>query len=243
MIYGNPKPRLDGVSFDRSGLAKLSTSRPWQPSRTGLSIRELLAEIPLGQEVSGLEIIGSETRLENGVLRSSWNYEGPGSATPENPATVESGFEPEWAERSLLLHPNWFKFEKDYGGYVDQGTGRIIWPEWMPNNGYSGGLSGGKGDAWKSNPMYGRQTYEDLVGGIWSYAYITNSLEKALSRIGDIFEASEVPGEAPNFPNRNYLKPAPKYDKIGAGYKVIERYKLSDVGGWLAKIYKNWSEE
>ena len=90
--------------------------------------------------------------------------------------------------------------------------------------------------------MYGRQTYEDLVGGFWIVRYVTNSRKEAETRIGDIFRASELPGDAPDFPNRNYLKTCPKFDKIGTGWAVEDTYKLSDVGGWNAEIYKNWSE-
>ncbi len=87
--------------------------------------------------------------------------------------------------------------------------------------------------------MYGRQTYPALVGGTWSYGYVTKGpIEQAFIRVGEIFKSSDVPGGAPKFADRDWLKAAPAVEKIGFGHKVLERFRLSDVGGWLAVIHK-----
>lgn len=242
MIYGTPKPRLDAVNITREGAVKLSVSKPWQPSRAGLAIPELLKELPQALEIPGYGLSGVGMRLENGILKSAWDYEGMLSSGATASDVVECGFEPEFGERSLLLHPDWYNLQKKYGGYVDQGTGRIIWPEWMPSAGYNDGLSGTLIRSWKSNPLYGRQTYLDLTGGTWVYPYVTSGpIEWACNRVGDVFKQGAVPGGAPKFSNRDYLKCAPEFKKRGGVYHVVERYKLSDVGGWPPNIYKNWT--
>ena len=99
--------------------------------------------------------------------------------------------------------------------------------------------------------MFGRQTYLDLTGGTWIVPYMTRGpIESIFNRVGDIFKQSEVPGGAPKWPDRNYLKAAPKFKKRtydaqykGILYYVEEYYKLSDVGGWMKDIQAGWKQQ
>ena len=237
-IYGNPKPKIlsDGVS--RSGVRSLKCSNIWVPSKAGLTPKQRDQERPTPPNFGGFFVaIDFNDILKDGYYETQWNIEG-GSGLSRAESTCQN-FDPRYEERSLVLHPNWWSIQKKYWGSVDD-AGRILWPQYLPNvaDTSKSGLKIDSGNGINANPMYGRQTYLALVGGIYSFKYSQQTKPGSLyADIERIFTTGQLPGKPPAYTGRNWLKAPPKEGLRGGLWDLEEIFWLSDYGGWPTQTY------
>lgn len=243
-VYGNPKPVLKSDTIDKSGVRHLALSQIWQPRQPGLSTAEMLAECPNAPVVPGFTLVlPIKTELQGGYFETTWTLDGPATgiltagAVQDRSNSTDWTFEPIWQEKSLALHPNFQNLLADYSGTIDATSGRINWQTPLSVSNGSG-LDAGSSNT-IDNPMYGRQTYFDLTGGIYSFRYTQKDRYSGLyAYVGNILATGSLPGLPPNFPNRNWMKIQPKESKAtGSLFKFEEIFWLSEEGGWPKQIY------
>ncbi len=246
MIYGIPPIRIEDDSTDLIGIRTLVLSQLWQPSRWPLTDAEYDAEKPgIPAVEGGMILIGNQTRPINGALRTSWTFEGISgdgkSVTFKDRAnTIDYGFDPGFAQVDIKLHPDYQKLKDTYGGSED--GSQVNWPPTI-SSGNSGatGLGGAldsSGDM--TNPMFGVQDFLRLEG-TYRCRYASLTLSDAESGIGRIFE-NNLPGIAPVFPGRNWLKAPSPYQRRGPVFDITEIYWLSGPGGWPDPVYGTSSQ-
>jgi len=237
-IYGNPTAKIVSDLTNKTGVRTIVYSRLWIPSKAGLSPGERAKERPTPPDVSPLLAYTGEVKdtLRDGYYESQWTAEG-GEGSPRESSNSQS-FEPRFEERSLALHPNWVNMARKYLGSVNDG-GQINW-----NRSLSGadtakfGLKPNSGSKADPNPMYGRQTYYALTGGVYSFRYSQSTKPTNLyADIQKIVATAALPGRPPGMPNRNWLKIQPKETLRGTLWEIEEIFWLSDEGGWPTQIY------
>lgn len=243
MSYGTPKPVLKGDSTDSDGIRHLKLSQLWQPSKSGLSMVEMLAERPEAPSIPGYSLVlPIETESRNGCFETTWTFDGASwsSDSKNRSNSTDWSFEPIWQEKSLLTHPHLANLLDIYRGTVNKDAGNIDWKDTVSpgKSRYVSGLAGSSSSTIQ-NPIRAQQNYFDLTGGIYSFRYAQTSRPGGLySHIGEIWTTSELPGRPPVFTDRNWLKIQPKESCVGENmFKFEEIYWLSGKGGWNEDIY------
>jgi hypothetical protein len=244
MIYGTPPINVEDDTTDRIGIRKLVLSQTWQASRWPMTIEELDEEEPEVPGVpGGMALVGHQTRRAGGGLKTFWTFEGINgdgkSVTFKTRGnSPDYSFEPGFAQKSILLHPNFRAIRDKYQGVVSEGE--VTWPDTIQGNTGATGLSG-SGSKDQDNPMFGTTDYFDIEG-TYTYRYAVTD-ESQIPRIeGRIFEAGQIPGRARTFggdksTKRNYLGAGTPYQRRGTVVEVQEIYWLSREGGWNEAIY------
>lgn len=241
MLYGKPEYNIEDDQTDQVGLRTLVMSKFWAVSRWPMSIEQLDAEGPEPPEVpGGMGLVGKQMRRNGGGLRTFWHFEGINgdgkSVTFKTRGnSPHYGFEPGFAEVSILRHPRIESMLDEFDGQLIDN--QIIWPRVL-----SAGRQGRTGldtsTQEKINPLFGRDSYFSMQGGTYWYRYMAQD-ERAIPPIeGKIFSAGSLPGRARSVPGRNYLGVGAPYTRRGpAAIEVMEQYWLSDEGGWPKEIY------
>lgn len=257
MIYGNPSITIEDDQTDIVGMRRLVLSQMWQPSSWPLPLDQLDGQAPDAPEVPGaMGIVGKQTRRQSGALRTFWHYEGINGdgkditfATRGN--SPHYGFEPGFADVSIMQHPNIDQLLDAYDGQVMDT--QVIWPRYVVGGSGGSGISssiafGGTGARSsglnpgssnnKINPMFGRDTYLSFQGGTYWYRYMVLDEAEIPQIEGQIFSASELPGRARNISGRDYLGVGAPYQRRGpVAIEVVEHYWLSGRGGWPKDLY------
>lgn len=258
MIYGEHPTKITSDLTDRIGIRTLVLAKRWQASRGNLTLDQIDSEAPAVPGVpSGMEFIGRETRPEGGGLRTFWTYTGVhGNGKDVTFKTRGNSpdyrFEPGFSQVPIALHPRIAKLIEDFGGYPLDGE--IIFPPNLPKgsggaNGrgvtapnafgpnYSLGLAGNLGSSSaKDNPLFGYTSFF-RTEGTYFYRYATRNITGIAAGVWGIFPAGALPGAAPNYTGRNWLKVDPAYQRHGPVYAVTEQYWLSGEGGWPKEVY------
>lgn len=248
MIYGSIPFHIDDDRTDIVGIRTITYSKIWQPSRWPLSIPELDAETPEPPEINAAMelVLGPVTSRINGGLRSAWTFrgvrgDGKGVTFKTRDTSTDYQFDPGFAQVPMAMHPDLAKLLDAYGGTVVDG--QIFWPQDMPAASGSGGLSGGsnKSSEKKKNPMFGQEHFLRLEG-TYTHRYVSPSLAAAEAGVGRIFQSGALPGRAPTYSDRDWLKAPAPYRSLGKMlYEITEIYWLSGVGGWPRPVYGNVS--
>ncbi len=236
MIYGEPGIHIDDDQTDRIGIRTLVLSQMWQPSRWPLTMAELLAETPAAPEVpGGLWFIGRQTRRATGTLRTTWTFEGVDgdgkSVTFKTRGnSPDYRFEPGFAQVDILVHPEIQSMLTAYEGTLigDQ----IFWSPTL-SGGVATGLGGGQSG--QLNPMFGVKDWFRLEG-TYIYRYVATDLAGVKSGVGRIHKGG-LPGEAPNYTDRDWLKAPSPWRRRGPVFDIQEIYWLSGPGGWPQPVY------
>jgi hypothetical protein len=238
MIYGNPQYRIDDDTTDRIGIRTLVMSKLWQPSRWPLTIAELDAEKP---EIPGVDggvvFIGEQTRPLRGALRTFWTFEGvngDGKSVTFKGRTnsPDYSFDPGFSQVSIVKHPNWKELKAAWGGQVLDG--QVTFPEVVPKGG--GGSSGAvksKSEG-QTNPMFGHEDFFRMEG---TYSFRYAAFDPTAANVGVGRIATTLPGRAPTFADRNWLKAPATWQRRGPVFDITEVYWLSGAGGWPKQIY------
>lgn len=259
MIYGKLIYHVDDDSTDKIGMRTIVLGKMWQASRAELTIEERDAEIPPPPEMAaGLLLVGRQTRRLGGAVRTQWTFDGidgDGKSVTfrTRTNTIDYGFDPGFSQVPIQLHP---KIQSLLDGYGGQQTpeGDIFWPatlssadgngsfsnlgnELFSTNGFTGltstGLSGGAARE-RPNPMFGIKDFLRIEGTYWCrYA----DFNPPTTQSGQIFQASALPGRAPNFPGRDYLSAGAPFRRRGPVHDITEMYWLSGPGGWPKPVY------
>lgn len=236
--YGTFIIHTDDDQTDRIGIRTLILAQRWQASRGDLTRAELDDETPATPEVpGGVLFIGRQTRRVPGGLRTSWTFEGiegDGKSVTfkDRDNSLDYRFEPGFSEKSLLLLPGIQTLLDQYGGYVLDG--QIIWPPTVPDETPKGGLGGKAKDAGKPNPLFGRDTFFMVEGTyLFRYASLTPPTDTGVGKI----HKGGLPGRAPSYANRDWLKLPIPYQRRGPIFDCTEMYWLSGEGGWPVQIY------
>ncbi|HSI10717.1 MAG TPA: hypothetical protein VK961_01675 [Chthoniobacter sp.] len=238
MIYGNPQIHIDDDHTDRIGIRTLVLSQIWQPSRWPLSLAELDEEKPDVPAVpGGVMFIGEQTRRTSGVLRTTWTFEGingDGKSVTfkDRSNSVDYSFEPGFSQVPITRHPYWSTLKTKFGAQLTDN--QVTWPEYIPASDSSGPVVGD--DQGKANPMLGQDDFVRMEG-TYSFRYAATTLGAALAGVGKI--ATSLPGRAPSFPRRNWLKAPSPWQRRGPVLEITEVYWLSGEGGWPAEIYSD----
>ena len=238
MFYGILKPRIVSDATDRVGKRTLSLIQAWKPSQPGLTLEEIADERPATPK-SDLWCIGIQTSSRGGYMETQWTFEGSTGGDGVH-STREWSFKAVWAEVPLTAHPMLQDLLDTYGGVYNPDTDKIDWPkEIAPAVKDSGGFSQSSTNDITANPMFGRQTYWDLTGGIYTYKHFESALPTGLfDNVGLPLEPNELPGVPPWIRRRNWLKVMPEYWQRGSGVEITEPYWLSDMKGkWPNQIY------
>lgn len=189
-----------------------------------------------------------------GGYRVEINYEGMSGTGPNSPEKGKWSFLPSFEKEPIEKHPAIDQLVDYYDGSIDPETKRITFPEIYyasatgagpsRSNHWKGtGSAGNSFDAQK-NPLYGMDESGYLAfGGVANCRYTTNSVQSAMSRIGEVFE--RLPYSAPagyEVEGRNWLKAPPRIEELGktdgdANFSVEEVYMLSEKGGWPPAVY------
>jgi len=265
MIYGDPPFHVDDDQTDKIGIRTLVMSKLWQPSRWPLSMLELANETPEPPEMAaGLLLVGRQTRKQGGALRTQWTFEGVDgdgkSVTFRTRAnTIDFGFDPGFAQVSIQLHPQFQELLEKFGGSVLDAE--VIWPPTVAGGGSnrsglstntgnsqgggsvaSLGLGAGQGTEEKPNPMYGITEFLRHEGTYHCRYAATSMGGPSTAGVGQIHRSGSLPGEAPSFPGRDWLKAPPPYRRRGPVFDITEVYWLSGPGGWPKPVYGTASQ-
>lgn len=238
MIYGTPQIHIDDDHTDRIGIRTLVLSQIWQPSRWPLSLAELDGEKPdIPAVPGGVLFIGEQTRRMGGVLRTTWTFEGingDGKSVTfkDRSNSLDYHFQPGFSQVPITRHPYWNALKSKFGGQVTDG--QVTWPDSIPAGESSGPVVADSQG--KANPLFGQDDFVRMEG-TYSFRYAATSLAAALTGIGKI--ASSLPGRAPSYPSRNWLKAPSPWQRRGTVFEITEVYWLSGEGGWPAEIYSD----
>jgi hypothetical protein len=82
--------------------------------------------------------------------------------------------------------------------------------------------------------MFGRETFL-AVEGTYLFRYVSVA-KPSQNGVGKIHNGG-LPGDAPSYDNRNWLKLPVVYQRRGPIYDNLEGYWLSGEGGWPTQIY------
>ena len=253
MIHGTPLVKRQSDTTDLIGIRTLVLSQIWMPSSSTLTQDQIDAEEPDVPSVSGgLLLVGEQTVPFGGCYKTLWTFEGVNGngkdvTFKDRAHTLDYAFDPGFSQMEIQKHPFFQDMLTQYGGFPDPESGRVIWPQMMPNQGtaiapgmlgYSSAASGAV------NPMFDFQDYFSLEGS-YRCRYAALSLPTSLyTGIGTIFATDKLPGGPPtNLPAdpdgtiRNWLKLPPPYKRRGVIFDITEIYWLSGRGGWPTPIY------
>lgn len=240
MIYGTPGIRIEDDQTDRIGFRTLTLSKLWQPSRWPMEMAELDEEAPVAPAAPPfMEYLGRQTRPHGGGLRTFWTYEGfdssgKGPQFRGRGASLDYQFDPGFSQVDLLLHPDIQDFLDQYSGTVIDGE--LSFPPKIGGTG-GGGLRGaGPDSSGELNPMFGQRDFLRFEGA-YTYRYAALSLSGIKSGVGEIHTSAGLPGEAPSYPGRDWLKAPSPYRRRGPGYDIQDYFLLSGPGGWPRPIY------
>ncbi len=239
MIYGPPPVRIEDDQTDRVGLRTLTMSQLWQAPRwpmTDAEMDEVAPAPPLEMVGPGMMYIGRQRRPTGGALRDIWTFEGvdgdpnaPTFRTREN--TIDYQFDPGFSQVDILLHPRIQDLLTKYGGSIIDGE--VQWPATVSTN--PNGLSLDEGGQGKANPMFGQKDFRRLEG-MYTCRYLALDFGVAGVGAGAIYEGG-LPGSAPVYPGRNWLKWPSPYRRRGLIMDITEMYELSGPGGWPRPVY------
>ena len=242
MRYGTFPPRIVDDQTDLIGIRTLILAQTWQASRDGLSQQELDEEEPPVPPATGdVVLIGKQTRPKGGGLRTVWTFEGingdrNGPAFRTRVNSLDYKFDPAFAQVSIIKSPRWKIFTETYGGYVLDG--QVIFPEAVPDatGGQGLGAKGAK-KADEPNPLFGHEDFYRLEG-TYSFRYAARTLAGLFRGVEQIHTTASLPGTPPAVEDgRNWLKPAPTFQRRGPVFDITETYWLSGAGGWPKEIY------
>jgi hypothetical protein len=243
MIYGNPIVHTDNDTTDFIGIRTLVLSKIWQPTRDDLSQDEIDAERPSIPPVpGGVLLVGDQTRRLNGVMRSTWTFEGiqgDGKRVTfkDRNNSLDYRFEPGFSQVTMAYHPDIEKLLEEFGGYVVDGE--VVWPSEMPPEDTSAnkGLNSKKQTNRNPNPMWGHDSFFRMEG-TYRFRYAERDIPGDLfTRVGRIFQSGALPGRPPFVKDRDWLKLPPQYRRRGLIFEIFEDYWLSGAGGWPEPIY------
>lgn len=241
MIYGTPTYNIDDDITDKIGIRTLAVSLMWQPSRWPMSLVELDEESPEPPPYSGgIMLVGKQTRRAGGALRTVWTFQGINGdgksvtfKTRDN--TNDFSFSPGFAQVDLKLHPRYEELLKTYQGYPGP-DGEIIWPPTLSSGAEGSGLASGSDNSSKiRNPVFGIRDFFRLEG-TYSVRYAAFSLAGIQGGVQQIHKTG-LPGLAPTYPHRDWLKAPVEYQRRGPVFELTETYWLSGPGGWPVPIY------
>lgn len=215
----------------------------------------------------GVLLIGEQTRQASGGLRTTWTFEGiKGNGKTVTfrgrKDSLDYGFEPGFAQVSIKRHPHFRELLDYYGGVFDN-EGNVIWPVEIPPAGAAGGGQGLLGQAGPlgsgglgsggpvllnstriggsasggPNPMFGIEDFFRMEGS-YRFRYAATALPVDLHKgVERSMPSSALPGEVPDYPDRDWLKLPVMWRRRGFIYEIIEMYWLSGEGGWPAPVY------
>ena len=242
MIYGNPHDNPEDDQTDRVGLRTLVVSKMWQPTRWPMGRLEMDAERPGVPEMgSGMLFVGRQTRRRGGALQTFWSFEGidgDGKSVTfkRRGFSLDYQFDPGFTQRPIGQHRKRIQdFIDNYGlQFLD---GEPVWPARL-KRATGGGRIGARLTDKESeiNPMFGVNEWLSLEGS-YSYRYLEFALRGLDRGVGQIHDSGSLPGEAPSYPDRNWLKAPLQYMRVGPVYEIIEHYLLSGEGGWPEPVY------
>jgi hypothetical protein len=245
MIYGKPLVNLQTDVTDRIGVRTLVLFQNWQPSSSTLTQAQIDAEMPDVPSVSGgLLLVGQQTILNGGFRKTLWTFEGVNGngktvTFKDRAHSLDFGFKAGFSQMEIQKHPSFEALKTQYGGQYDPETGRVIWPELMPNaNTTTVGLAGSS-NAQQVNPMFDFQDYFSMEGE-YTHRYASMTLPGTLyNYVGYIFSTGQLPGIPPVYlpDSRNWLYVPPTYRARGLVFDITETYWLSGRGGWPQPIY------
>lgn len=241
MIYGTPAFTIEDDRTDMVGLRTLVLSLLWQPTDGKLSLEELDAQKPAPpQAPGGVVLLGAQTRRAGGALRTWWTFEGINGNGKDvtfkgRTNSLDYEFAPGFAEVSIVLHPKWQTLKERFGGYLLDN--QVIWPEIIPLTTSSSGFTN-TSDAGKLSPMLGQETWY-RIDGTYSFRYMSPDIGGLANGVAKIHKSGNLPGKAPNYTDRDWLKLPVSYRRRGPVYEVVEKYWLSGDGGWPVQIYGN----
>lgn len=241
MIYGEPPYHIDDDTTDRIGIRTLVVSKMWQPSRWPLTLAELDEEAPAPPAVpGGVVFIGRQTRLQRGVLRTVWTFEGVNgdgkSVTfKDRSNSLDYEFQPGFSEVDIALHPNLQKLLDEYDGSAIDG--QIYFPPTISGTSGGAGLAGGSGEA-EPNPMYGVKDFL-RTEGTYHFRYGAVDLNGLNAGVGRIHSGGALPGRPPSYPGRDWLQGPSPYRRRGPIFEITDVFYLSGPGGWPEPVYRN----
>jgi hypothetical protein len=239
-FYGNPPARIVSVEQSATGVGRMVIGIPMV-----LSAGPGGVAVPQSQRYAGLVPAGWSFAGASGKQQPGGQWEW--QITLEGAGPLEVGkvggeedqivyaFEPSDAEVPLTSHPDVLDFIKNWGGRVDENTGRLVFGEKPPTNMSANDLVG-RG---KKNPFFGVEAYMSF-GGTWTKTYLSRG-----SLPGNLFDDVEtVVSRVPSppwlrfsFRNRSWLKRMPGMRVRGRAVEISERYLLSGRGGHNKAIY------
>ncbi len=240
MIHGEAAVTIEDDQTDRIGIRTLILAQIWKPSRWPLSIEELSDEAPQVPAVpGGLALIGQQMRRVPGALRTLWTFEGINgngkSVTfKDRTNSPDYAFQPGFAEMSILRNPKILDLLEQFNG--SPLDGEIVWLPTLSGGTTGAGLSGGRAtSSSKPNPMYGHTTYLAMQG-TYIYRYAARDLRGLEAGVNKIHTGG-LPGRAPTYSNRNWLKAPQVWEHRGTIFDITEPYWLSEEGGWNEPLY------
>jgi len=231
--FGTPTWKLKSDKTDRAGLRTIVLGLKWQPPKNASpdDIRKLQ---PAGPTIPNFTAFLPETRAYGGFLETEWTYIGASVEGLPAKAIPEFSFDAGYSVKDIHQFWDIKNLMDEYQGTKDA-SGKIIFPGPQYLDEITGQM--------ERNPMWGVESFYDFGElSIYTYSYVSRGRPGTLySSIFQIFEATDLPGDAPYIENRNYLKLPPTTNIRANIYKVGERYALSPVYGWNEKIYKRFS--
>lgn len=235
MILGTPKVTVRSTIDNMTGIETAVVTGIWDLPQKGLSPVQKLEAASLSVNMgSRFKLIGSQTEEEPGRMRTLLTYQGEcldGLVDREN--AIDFGYEPGLKEVPIAVLPNFQQLLKQYGGYWDQISGEVIWPQLLSSQA-GRALSAGSSNG-KPNPMFGHSTRYS-PDGTYRCRYAS---KKSPDQDGIGYIADDLPGEPPKVGDgRNWLFVGAPYRRRGYVFEVTELYWLSPIGGWPAPLYK-----
>lgn len=202
------------------------------------SFREIFTTAPPILDLSGIRLgfrrIESYSRRRSG---QKWNF----TALYEGRAPVELEGEEwdvdaEFSQEPIESHRRIKQIVEYYGGFTDPADGRIKFPEEMPRNQRSSGLSGRSSGT--PNPMHGTDIYFK-PGAVATLLQVVDDVPN------DIYQEYEKIVERPliralagvDFGERNWLQSIPLLSGRGTATEIRWRWTLSEDGGWPPVTY------
>lgn len=85
--------------------------------------------------------------------------------------------------------------------------------------------------------MAGVKDFLSIEGTYW-FRYAAFDLSTAGVGLQRIFSSGALPGQAPRFEGRNWLKAGSPYLRRGPVFDITEIYWLSNDGGWPEAVYE-----
>lgn len=228
--------KLIGISGGRDENGIISLTQPWHCDTLEECFRvgeKWLVGVPQVSRNFGTWDATIVAGFQIGV-----NYVGPDPEVSENLETFD--LDGDTSTENMETHWNLDALLKKWGGRIvqDGDEEKVVFLKELPDS--SGSPTGfqiaGPPSKWKTNPMFGKKTYE-LYGAIWTHTYVRKRMPPdLLSRIGKIVK--RPPGNPPTPEGRDWAILAPDVTvyKNGTGVRISDYYKLSPPGGWPPEL-------